>query len=262
METIKIASYQDLQTEIYQLITSDKTRREASERHYSPLLFRGQSHATWELKTTLERFHPEVMTQNEYSSLMKQLKILTETALDISLPEDAEYDRSSAHGPPAYYPLLVYARHHGFPSPLLDWTESWYIALFFALAYAPDQGNGSSAVFAYREYCGSGKSNERSEPHIVGLGPAIRTHRRHLLQQAWYTMCQFENPEGQLVYANHEDTFKRNSRDQDALWKFEIPWSEKNIIIQELYKMNITAFTLFGTIDRLMDTLALRLLRP
>jgi hypothetical protein len=34
------------------------------------------------------------------------------------------------------YEYMAYLRHHGFPSPLLDWTRSPYIAAYFAFSNA------------------------------------------------------------------------------------------------------------------------------
>ena len=44
------------------------------------------------------------------------------------------------------YSHMTYLRHHGFPSPLLDWTLSPYIAAFFAFNEAHDD---KVAFFTY-----------------------------------------------------------------------------------------------------------------
>jgi len=39
-------------------------------------------------------------------------------------------------GSPPNYHFMAYVRPHGFPSPLLDWSQSLYTALFFAFRKA------------------------------------------------------------------------------------------------------------------------------
>ena len=260
METIETISYEDFLAKAKKLIEREKLRETLSKP--SSLLFRGQSDASWGLQTTLERYQRGPISQCEYGTIMKLLRKYSETAIELSLPVDPDFLEDAEHGAPADYPLMVHARHHGFPSPLLDWTESLYVALFFSLSSTPRfREDGKAAVFAFRGDCGYGKTVEIGKPHIVGLGPSIRTHRRHFQQQAQYTICQFRARSGELIYASHEDAWQSNGndKDQDVFWKFTIPWSQRDTILCVLDKMNINSFTLFGSMDGLMDVLARRL---
>jgi hypothetical protein len=112
-----------------------KLRREhaASTTGDWPLLFRGQENAAWELKTTLEREYGPHSFGSYYrviSKIRSQVESLTDR--DWPIPDYPEIERLCRTyeffdqfwaGPRPGYAYMAYLRHHGFPSPLLDWTR-------------------------------------------------------------------------------------------------------------------------------------------
>ena len=115
------------------------------------LLFRGQSDSSWPLTTTLERAGCEGMSFDEYYRLTVQrvrpaVETITGATWDVpdydlamekaflSLTVNPFFPRGFPS--PSFYRYMVYLRHDGFPSPLLDWTSSMHIASFFAFRTA------------------------------------------------------------------------------------------------------------------------------
>jgi hypothetical protein len=230
--------------------------------HVSPCLYRGQSDESWGLTTTLERSDSSDLSLPQYYRLISIVKPQVETVTGVewdapSLSTYEEWLTKQEHMAvaPLGYEYMVYLRHHGFPSPLLDWTRSPYIAAYFAFRRAHPDAK-SVAIFVYREYLGTGKSWRSSQAHIHGLGGTIRTHRRHFLQQSEYTVCVVQRDGWR--YARHEDAFASCEPSQDALWKFRVPATERLKVLLLLDRANLNAYSLLGTDEALLETLAFR----
>ena len=151
------------------------------------------------------------------------------------------------------YGYLAYLRHHGFPSPLLDWTESPYIAAFFAFR---EPQHEFVTIYILAERLHAFKSRSSDEGGIYSLGPSVQSHNRHFLQKSRYTICvKFELS---WFFTPHDTVFDVDRSQQDVLWKINIPATERTKVLAGLDAYNLNAFSLFGSEESLMETLALR----
>lgn len=231
--------------------------------YISRLLYRGQANAEWPLITTLERYAGGDLSVDNYyrkvSATKTQIETVTEKTWDIpTFPEFrklATADMFMKKKLPGYE-YMIYLRHHGFPSPLLDWTRSPFVASYFAFQNIPT-ATDHVAIYAYLEHVGQGKSHKKSKPLVSSLGQYVTTHSRHWLQQSQYTICTIKKG-NDLYYSCHESVFSEVSESQDILWKINIPACESLKVLHNLDKMNINAFSLFGSEESLMETVALR----
>jgi len=231
----------------------------------SKFLFRGQGNDAWRLLTTLDRAPNGPWSLSKYFRLVSvarpQIETFTQHRWEIKdWPElskwAAEYDNLKSKQFPGY-DYLVYLRHHGFPSPLLDWTRSPYVAAYFAFA-APEAER--VAIYVYWEDLGHGKAGSSKEPQIVSFGPYVRSHSRHFLQQSEYTIgAQYQ--EEQWWYTSHEEVFASGPTTHDRLWKCPVPASERLKVLEVLDSHNLNEFSLFQTEESLLRTIAIRELK-
>lgn len=260
METISVNTWEQFEEQIRAL-------KPPSRGNY---LYRGQGNADWGLETTLERKGQKDILFSSYYRKVEVIRSQVESFTGQGwreLPDFptvaktfSEYDRGSLAfdgiGMPfPAYSYLTYLRHHSFPSPLLDWSRSPYVAAYFAFRNAT---SGCVAIYIYSERPENFKSSSSDEPQIKSFGPYVKTHRRHFLQQSTYTICvKFDLPAG-WRFSPHESVFSLNASHQDLLWKIMIPSSERVKVLKQSDAYNLNAFSLFDSEEALMETLAFR----
>lgn len=262
IKEIHLENLLDLKNKVNEIYLTVKESRSHDYQLISEPIFRGQSSSNWSLQTTLERYVGGAYSQKKYEKLLYKFWCAVNSFTDKRW--DFKTGTTSKAGSDLFfdignYEFLVYARHHGFPSPLLDWTKSLYVALYFAFADCNEKSGEKVAIFSYIESLKGGmKTGWVGNAKIDLLGPYVSTHKRHFMQQAQYT-CAIKPEENQWTYVSHEDVLaSQGNSDQDVIYKLLLPSSIKLDVMRELSKMNINAFTLFGTEEALARDIAYR----
>ncbi len=263
MNTQTVSSLQELE-QISALLDEECRSKKPHEHAYvSPILFRGQSRASWGLDTTLERFGKKDIDLEEYVRYLSKVKPGIEAYTDRKFSFNYRNEKAAGNAFPlsqvsflaGQYEFMVYLRHHGFPTPLLDWSRSLYVALFFACA--GQEHADESALYMYVENLGFGKGGWVGAPEIATMGQYVSAHKRHFTQQSEYTACIAKAGE-KWCFHQHESAMGGDSDRRDRLDKILIPVELRRILLRKLDAMNINAFSLFGTEEALMQTLAFR----
>lgn len=273
--TNKLRQILDLYEESIPLING-KTKIVNSNSGYLPklsLLYRGQQEANWKLDTTLERKTRGFLNKplKEYLNLVldfkDELKTYITTSFHAYIPLITKIDKLNKEDFAIIYKdifkYLVFLRHYGFPSPLLDWTRSPYIASYFAFNKIESNDKETNvAIYIYINslvnckggWVGHPKINHF--PHKNYLAPI-----RHYNQQAEYTICTKEDvSKEELLFYSYNDFIQNSSIDneQDIILKICIPKSEKIKVFKQLEQMNINAYTLFGNTESFLEYIANR----
>lgn len=263
---MKIETARDWQSILRIIDDIERVHTRAREHHgskVSDLLFRGQTNSDWKLESTLERQVSNPVSLMNYYSLIHSIKNRIETYTDNNwqVPSVQEYEKWLSDEEVTFkfnektYKYFAYLRHYGFPSPLLDWTTSCYIAMYFAMDNVPEDAQEVSLYILW-ELTGAKKKFTKDVPRIKGVEPNVNIDPRHFNQHSQYTICNYYHND-EIIYGSHQEVADLAKTNEDRFWKINIPVEQRITFLKELKKMKIDAYSLFGTEDKLIETITM-----
>jgi hypothetical protein len=203
-------------------------------------LFRGQENNTWKLRTSFYRTGRANLfkfMREDVNTLHRHLSGLTTHRFDLGNALD-------------YAAFLALVQHHGYPTPLLDWTQSPFIAAYFA--YRNLDASKIRADQFVRIHIFDGRLwNARMERagvispaflHMTLLEPLAINNPRVVPQQSASMVTNVDDLEWYVR--------DKESGDQTTFLKaIDLPAAERPTVLRELALMGINAGSLFPGLD-------------
>lgn len=234
---------------IEKIISWDEFKKGISDPKRYPwgTFFRGQPNSIYPLQT---RFHRERCWDlyRYYFEIIPKLFDYLGVLNNTRYPLDSSADFGS--------PLLL-AQHHGFPTPLLDWTLSPYVAAYFAFSTIAKEVDAKSVrVFAFHKERWLNEQPQYNRGNILTPGLTIRPleiplagNKRGVAQMARAIFSSVENIENVLTFVLFEPNKIQGEMPAHYLDYFDISISEKDKAMDDLRSMNIQELTMFPELD-------------
>ncbi|HZL13246.1 MAG TPA: FRG domain-containing protein [Verrucomicrobiae bacterium] len=202
-------------------------------------IFRGQPSNQHRLNTSFHR-------ERRYDLLRYEAEACEHLVQNINAISTRQYNRKDSID---FGALLSLAQHHGFPTPLLDWSKSPYVAAFFALEKCsrPNENGDNPRIYIFDAL--AWQRDTAQAAHFADPRPVITLREfvasnnpRHLPQQSIHTYTNIEDIEAWIRLIEKE----KNKR---YLTIIDIPSSERKFAMRDLAYMGVTAATLFPGFD-------------
>lgn len=236
-------------------------------------LYRGHANAEWALQSSLER-----IIGAKWSS--EEAKKFEEFSLLQFKPKFHLYDHENVM-PESKLAWLSIMQHYGVPTRLLDFTESPYVALYFALeAYDPHSSN-DLAIFAldYSEIM------NRSIEHISAKDDAFKETRSSIYEKqdeifekvvdrfsydiVWITEprqlnARLDRQSGSFLLSGNrglkiQEVLESDPYSNVPMYKYIVHRNLYQGVFALLRKMNITSKSLYGDLDGLARSIRMQM---
>lgn len=208
---------------------------------YSHYVWRGQRDANWRLESSIDRILRSKPPTHRPSLAKDHLA-------DFKLAVRGRRGPNPAHiaDENEWWAL---GQHHGLATPLLDWTESAFVALYFAFEKPLKPESGKRVVWALnggftaknKEIIDAHKISKKdgSPPILEFIRPHQNDNARLVSQAGLFTKAPLGQTVDGWIEQNHPE------HKSAPLLKLTFPDSDRTECLRTLTKMNINHITLF-----------------
>lgn len=153
--------------------------------------------------------------------------------------------------------FLNLLQHHGYPTPLLDWTYSPFVAAFFAFRrFHKSENNEYSRIFMLDKEAWAHNHRSVSSvfspfPHVSLVETLGINNDRMIPQQAVSLFTNIDDIEDYILFREQQVRIS-------YLKVFDFHFSQKEKILRELNVMGITSGSLFPGLDGACEELKAR----
>ena len=232
-------------------------------------IYRGHSNISWKLQSTLER-----VLENDYESTSKKFE---EYSIDYFKSRFQLYDKSNVL-PSSKVEWLSIMQHYGVPTRMLDFTQSPYVALYFALENSVKTVPGSFVIYAIDYRAILKKSLEYLKKHDKTIQVTYeemfykRDELFDIIDENSYEILwivepsisnlRLERQSGSfLISGNIRKTIEQILKNEIYCgidnYRFILPNSFWNNIYTLLQRMNIDSKTVYGDLEGLAKSIKL-----
>lgn len=206
-------------------------------------IYRGQSDAGWTLISSLMR-SDLIWSRNDFKTYFNF--VLPQVKEKIQTWEGRDWNLSDQLGLAEF---VAYLQHNGFPTPLLDWTFSPYIAAYFAFEEVNhfDPQTDQVAIYGFNQASWCNTYNQEYDiahetDHVSILRPRMVGNHKLSLQQGCFTFSNVRDIE--IHIKAHE-----KKANESFLEKYILKVSERPKVITELSLMGISAVQLMPSVE-------------
>lgn len=200
--------------------------------HFTSNIFRGHSSSNWKLESTLTRSMRRLDEEYKMHNNIRELhlerfkkNIRGKTKHDLK-----NYDENE---------IWALGQHFGLFSPLLDWTDSPYVALYFSLL--DESSNSERCIWAFQEDEVERINKQKLTKDSIDIVRSLTNENQRLLSQQGLFL-KIPDLVDLVSWVEESDA---DSYEHISLFKITFPDSLRKECISVLNTMNINHLTLF-----------------